>query len=48
MASFLREGIARFRFLLCRQVAGYEMSIHVFKALSTLSTTVSSVSRSNA
>jgi hypothetical protein len=27
--SVLREGVARFRFLLCRQVSGDEMSIHV-------------------
>lgn len=30
-ASVLREGVAPFRFLLCRQVTGDEMSIDVFE-----------------
>ena len=35
-ASVLREGVAPFRVLLCRQVTGDEMSIDVFERCSSL------------
>jgi len=32
-ASLFREGLAQFRFLLCRQVAGDEVGIHVLEGV---------------
>ena len=36
-ASLFREGLAQFRILLCRQVAGHEVGIHIPQSLLILS-----------
>jgi hypothetical protein len=39
VASVFREGLAQLRFLLCGQIAGDEMSIHVFESALDLEVT---------